>query len=456
MKRCLKCQKELAADALFCDGCGERCSVPDLSRASEAEQVERAQRAIAEMERVGAGLPAERLRELAAIAQDTPQMREQLTALTAGLEAQTTRAATLEQEVLALRRLPTAAVTPDVEQTHGFRDLGEFLQATMLRRIDPRLRSIFPAVAVPEGQRDLATLPGAAGGFLIPPQFAAMLEAITPQEAIVRPRATVIPAGDMPDASITMPVMNQSGANGVFAGMTGAWIGEQQVKPETQPILAQLTLNPHEVAALVDVSDRLLRNNGAAVSALVQTGFRDVILAMEDVAFISGNGIGRPLGFLGHASDVNVVRAGGGAVVYADVVNMFWRMLRLGTGRPVWLVHPSVLPQLQLMASPLGQLIWQPSAREGQPNSLMGYPVVINERQPVLGAVGDLMFVNLRYYLIKEGTPLSIKDDMGINDFRHNTTCIKAFRSVDGQPWLATALLLEDGVTTTSPFVILN
>jgi len=66
------------------------------------------------------------------------------------------------------------------------------------------------------------------------------------------------------------------------------------------------------------------------------------------------------------------------------------------------------------------------------------------------------MFVNLRYYMIKEGVGISIKDDQGIGQFANNITRIKAFRSVDGQPALATPLLLEDGVTTVSPFVVLN
>jgi HK97 family phage major capsid protein len=371
-------------------------------------------------------------------------LREEITALRTQVE----------EAQLAAQRIPTGGPNaPEAERTYGFRNMEDFLQTALLNRADPRLHTVTPR---PEQTRDLAMLPGAAGGFLVPPQFADMLTAITPQEAIVRPRATVMPAGVAPDASVTFPMLNQSGVLGVYAGMTGGWVGEGGLKPETQPALAQMTLTPHEVSAFVDVTDKLLRNNPAAVTQLIQTGFRDTILSVEDIAFISGNGIGRPLGFLGHASNVNVARAGGGAIVYADVVNMFWRMLKLGTAGPIWLGNPSVIPQLQNLASVLGQPVWQPSAREGMPTSLMGFPFVPNERQPVLGAVGDLMFVNLRYYMIQEGVGLAIKDDQGIGAFDHNVTRVKAYRSVDGQPMLATPLLGEDGVNTFSPFVVLN
>jgi len=451
MNRCRACNADLVEGTLFCPACGERVSpAAEPSAADLHAAVEVAREATRVLrETPAAALTREQVTALATVAQSAPALQEQLAAAD-------TRIAELEQRMVALQRIPTAGdAEPSIERTHGFANMGEFLQTALRNRADTRLR---PAM-VPEGQRDMAMLPGAAGGFLIPPQFADMLTAITPQDAIVRPRATVMPAGVAPDASTTFPMLNQSGVLGVFAGMTGGWVGEGGLKPETQPALAQMTLTPHEVAAFVDVTDKLLRNNPAAVTQLIQQGFRDVILSLEDIAFISGNGIGRPLGFLGHASNVNVVRAAGlgvAAIAYADIVAMVWRMLKLGTAGPVWIGNPSVIPQLAVMASPLGQLIWQPSAREGMPSSLMGFPFIPNERQPVLGQIGDLMFVNLRYYMIQEGVGLAIKDDQGIGAFDHNVTRVKAYRSVDGQPALATPLLAEDAVSTFSPFVVLN
>jgi len=447
---CRKCNVALAEGALFCPGCGER--VAQTPPALTEADVQASRDAVRLLTERAHELRPEAITELATAAQ--APLREDVAALRAEITGLRTE---MEQVQVAAQRIQTAAGTePGVERTHGFRSMEEFLQVALLNRADPRLH----AVISPSGQtRDMAMLPGAAGGFLVPPQFADMLTSITPQDAIVRPRATVMPAGISPDASVTFPMLNQSGILGVYAGMTGGWVGEGGAKPETQPNLAQMTLTPHEVAAYVDVTDKLLRNNPAGVTQLIQQGFRDTILGVEDVAFISGNGVGRPRGFLGHASNVNVVRAAGlgvAAIGYADTVAMLWRMLRLGSSGPVWLANPSTLPQLQVMASALGQLVWQPSAREGMPSTLMGYPVILNERQPVLGQIGDLMFVNLKYYMIQEGVGLSIKDDQGIGSFDHNVTRIKAFRSVDGMPMLATPLLSEDGISTFSAFVVLN
>jgi len=442
MRTCKRCSAELAEGQTFCAACGEdnRAVAPP-----EPLDIRAAERAIAEMNRLGAELTPGRIQELTAATEAVPELRAEMAALTA-------RIAESEQAIVAAQRIRTATVderSPDVieERTGGFSTCRDFLQAVLTRDdAEGRLGRL--------QTRALSMGVGAAGGFLVPPQFAEMLTSISPQDAIVRPRANVIPAGTPPDAPITMPADDQSGANGVYSGVTVKWVGEGDTKPDTQPILRELTLTPHEVTASVEITDKLLRNAPAA-AAWVESKLRGAILAAEDVAFITGNGVGQPLGFLGHASAINVARAGAGAIAYADVVNMYAQLLTRGVGSPVWIGNPTVLPQLQAMASVLGQLIWQPSAREGEPSTLLGIPFMRNERQPVLGANGDLMLVNLQYYLIKDGSPLSISDDGGIVNFKYNKTIVKAFWNVDGQPSLTTPLLLEDGATTQSPFVVL-
>lgn len=339
------------------------------------------------------------------------------------------------------------AQPPSEERNGGFESFRDMLQTIWTRREDSRL------VALQD--RALSMGVGAAGGFLVPPQFAEMLVSIRPQDAIVRPRAMVIPAGTPPDSPITMPADDQSGTKGVYSGVDVTWVGEGAAKPDTEPALRELTLTPHEVTASLEITDKLLRNAPAA-AVWAETKLRQAILAAEDVAFISGSGVGQPLGFLGHPSAINVVRAGAGAIAYADVVGMYAVALKRQRSSLVWIGNPTVLPQLQAMASVLGQLVWQPNAREGEPSTLIGVPFLENERQPVLGTAGDLMLVNLSYYLIKDGSPLSITDDGGVSLFKYNKTVIKAYWNVDGQPSLTSPLLLEDGATSQSPFVVLQ
>src|SRR5690606_22124039 len=52
---------------------------------------------------------------------------------------------------------------------------------------------------------DQAMGTGSAGGCMVPRQCRREMLSAAPQQAAFRPRATVIPAGDPPDAGITMP-----------------------------------------------------------------------------------------------------------------------------------------------------------------------------------------------------------------------------------------------------------
>ncbi|QKS71911.1 phage major capsid protein [Paenalkalicoccus suaedae] len=325
----------------------------------------------------------------------------------------------------------------DPEQKQNeFRDIGEFIQAVRFQG---------------EKRDSLKMSNGENGGFLVPDQFLDQIMEVQSQDAIFRPRASIIPAGSEPDAGVTFPALDQSGDKGVYSGVSVNWIGEGQEKPQTQPSFRDVTLRPHEVAAHIVVTDKLLRNSQAA-GAIIQRLLRNAILASEDSAFLRGDGVAKPLGVIGHKSNVNVNRLAANSIEYPDIVAMYAKM-KLG-GPMVWITSQETLPQLMTIKDENGRYIWQPNAREGAPGTLLGVPVLINERSPRLGAKGDLILCDLNYYMIKDGSALSIAASEHVK-FTENKTIIKAFWNVDGQPWLNSPLKLENGYEV-SPFVILD
>jgi len=355
------------------------------------------------------------------------------------------------QEREAAQRQPGVPLEGQREHVDApeWRGFGEFLQAVRWNQSDPRLS--YTKLEGKAEERVLSMGVGVAGGFMVPRQFRPELLSVDPQGAVVRPRATVIPAGDPPDAAIDIPALDQSGARGVYSGVQVTWIGEGVAKPESEPQFLRVTLDPNEVAAHTIVTDKLLRNSDAA-GALVSTLLRRAITAAEDWDFLRGPGGARPQGVIGHAGTVNVARAGAGAIGYADIVNMYASVL-MG-GPLVWVASPTALPQLMAMVDAGGNLLWQPNAREGAPGTLLGIPVLINQRSPVLGANGDLLLADFNYYLIKDGSGPFVDASPHLL-FLRNETVIKAFWNVDGGPWMTTPLLLEDGATQVSPFVAL-
>ncbi|MGB9825909.1 MAG: phage major capsid protein, partial [Desulfofundulus sp.] len=130
----------------------------------------------------------------------------------------------------------------------GFKTLGEFVHAVRFGDPKGRLQNLpqgqgqgggievpdaFKAQIMPWRFYDEWRMDeGTSGGFAVPVQFRQEMLMIKPEAAIVRPRATVIPAGDPPDSMVTVPAFRQ-GANGVLGGVEVYWISEGAEKPET-------------------------------------------------------------------------------------------------------------------------------------------------------------------------------------------------------------------------------
>lgn len=360
----------------------------------------------------------------------------------------------------AARGLGTAPRAGGPEAKTAFETLGEFMHAVRFRPDDQRLVYV-EATMNAEGEllAEQRMDDGPSGGFALPVQFRPTIMAVPPQDALVRPRATVLEAGDPPDGGITMPALDQTGSNpgNMFGGMTFSWISEGDPKPDTSAKLRQVTLTPHEIAGTVTVTDKLLRN-WAAANSFLETLMRNGVSAAEDYAFVRGTGTGQPLGALNSGAAYFINRATANQVTYPDLVAMVARVLMRG-GSPVWSIPQSVLPQLAQMTDPEGHYIWVPNtgvtaATSGFAGTLLGYPVRWNNRMPLLGTKGDIMIADWSYYLIKDGSGPFVAASEHVL-FQQNKTMIKIFWNVDGAPWL-TAPITEENGYAVSPFVGLD
>lgn len=343
---------------------------------------------------------------------------------------------------------------------HGrteFESMGEFLSAVRFNPNDQRLNYVENVAAGADGQIDasLRMDNDTQGGFMVPPQLRQTILSVEPQDALVRPRANVIPAGSPPDAAITMPALDQSGSNpkNMFGGVEFKWIAEGEEKPETDAKLKSITLSPHEIAGFVTITDKMLRNWQAS-GAFIEGLFRGAYAAAEDYAFIRGTGTNQPLGAINSGAMKFINRLEANHVRYADLLNMVSRFLMRGGQSPVWSMPQSSLVDIATMTDPEGHYIWKPGAVDGFAGILLGYPVRWNNRAPGLGTKGDITLVDWSQYLIKDGSGPFVATSEHVK-FTSNQTVIKFFSNVDGAPWL-TAPIVEENGWEVSPFVGLD
>lgn len=348
--------------------------------------------------------------------------------------------AELNQPVRSIRMENTEKKVQDDGEWSCF---GEFIHTLRFNPSDSRLVE----------RRTQQMKEGTAGGYMVPNQFSGNLLQVTPQTAIVRPRANVIPAGSPPDASITMPALDQSAAQGMTGGVSVTWVEEGGAKGETGFKLKEVTLTPHEVAAYIIVTDKLLRNWGAA-GPTCETLLRKAIIAAEDMAFISGNGIGKPKGLVNQGAKLNVTRNTASDIKRADIDSMYTKIWEEG-GQYVWIASPTCKAKLMVMMDESSGFVWMGNYASKEPANILGAPVIWSQRSPALGTEGDLMLVNLSYYLVKDGSGPFVEASPHTY-FTSNKTIIKAFWNVDGDGWLQDPIALEGSTSNTlSPFVVL-
>lgn len=345
---------------------------------------------------------------------------------------------------------------PGPEAKREFESVGDFMAAVTKhyngKGDDPRL-TWDDSAGIQAADQQMSD--GASGGFLVPTQFRDTLLRVDPQEAIIESRSNVMEVGTPPDSAITMPALDQTGSSpdNVYGGIAVDWIGEGDTKPETDAAFREIELQPHEIAAHVPITDKLMRN-APAMSGQIETLMRGALAGARERAYLQGDGVAKPLGMINAGAAYAVNRGTASEVNYTDLDSMVGRLHM--DGSPYWLISQSAYSQLTRVQDPNGNYVWQPNAVEGSPGSLFGYPVFFHQRSPTLGNKGDVVLCSTNpYYMVKPGSGPFVAMGYINNDFVQNRTRVKVFHNVDGKPWL-TEPFTQEGGYDVSPFVVLD
>jgi HK97 family phage major capsid protein len=301
----------------------------------------------------------------------------------------------------------------------------------------------------------------ASGGFLVPEAFRAELLSLSLEASVVRPRARIVP---METSRVVYPYIDStSHASNVFGGVQGYWTPESGQMTDVAATFGRLALEAWKLTAFANVPNELIADSALSFEAFIRSTFPQALAYFADVAFLSGNGAGQPLGILtdGNAARVSVAKESGQAadtIVWENIVKMYARMLPQSLGSAVWVVSPDVFPELATMALSVGTgggPIWLNNGVGGPPATILGRPVVISEKVENLGDQGDINFIDFSYYLVGDRQAMTVSSSEHFR-FQNGETSFKFVERLDGRPWLQSALTPRNGGSTLSPFVTLD
>jgi HK97 family phage major capsid protein len=299
------------------------------------------------------------------------------------------------------------------------------------------------------------------GGFLVPEEFRSELMQLSLDGAIVRPRATIIPMGA---PRIHIPMLDEtSRVSSVFGGVVVYRTEEGAELTESSASFASVKLDVTKQTALSHVPNELIRDWGA-FGAFMDATLPNAMAFYEDLDYISGSGVGAPLGGLSSANTALIVISGessqaASTIVWQNVLKMYARMLPSSLGKAVWLASPDVFAELATMALNVGtggSAVWLTDGTGSPVLTLLGRPVIMSEKAPAaLGTQGDLSLVDWSMYLIGDYQTMTVDSSPHVK-FTSDKTTFRAIARNDGRPWLQSAITPRNNSATLSPFITLG
>lgn len=216
-----------------------------------------------------------------------------------------------------------------------------------------------------------------AGGFLAPADYLAEIikgvVEFTPFRAVAR-------VSTAKATSLKVPKRT-----GTFAA---TWTASAGARSETTGLTYGMEEIPtHELYARADVENQLIEDSAFNLADELAMEFADQFGKAEGTAFISGNGVGRPEGFLSHASLGTINTATNDVFVANDVINLYFEPKTEYAQRGTWLMNRGIIKAVRKFQDSVGNYLWQPGLAGVAPATILERPYI--EAPDMAAAVAD-------------------------------------------------------------------
>ena len=266
--------------------------------------------------------------------------------------------------------------------------------------------------------KSLNTAVPSEGGFAVPQVI---------DQAIARELTEISPI-----RSIAQVV--QTGSSGyrklvATGGTASGWVSEITTRPETEtPNFAEIAPPSGDLFANPAASQTMLEDSAFDVETWLANEIAIEFARAEGAAFVGGTGTNQPEGFLTapNSTAEDGVRAFG-SVQYigsgdasgfdgapeAKLIDLIHSLKAGHRQGASFVMNSSTLSTIRKLKTSDGAFLWQPGLVEGQPDRLLGYPVIEAEDMPsVASGEFPIAFGNFRHgYLIAEHSATQILRD---------------------------------------------
>ena len=239
-------------------------------------------------------------------------------------------------------------------------------------------------------EKGLSTAVSADGGYLVDPQTAEQIAGVLYDNASIRSIANVVAV--------------ESTAFDVLVDRTdigAGWATELAASSETStPQLDRISIPLHELSALPKASQRLLDDSAFDIESWLAGRIADKFSRAEGSAFIAGDGVDKPTGFLNYTAVADAgwtwgnlgYVATGAAGDFAGIdpadaiVDLVYALGARYRANATFVMNSKTAGAVRKMKDVDGRFLWSDGLAAGEPARLMGYPVLVAEDMPDIAA----------------------------------------------------------------------
>ncbi|NND21833.1 MAG: phage major capsid protein [Silicimonas sp.] len=300
--------------------------------------------------------------------------------ITERLHKQEERLTMLDRKnTLSPSRRPALAAAAEAEAPHQ-----KAFAAYLRTGEDDALRGL------PLEGKAMSTSVAADGGYLVDPETAETVKSVLRGASSIRQVANVVNV-----EATSFDVLIDSTEAGA------GWATETASSVETAtPTIERISIPLHELSALPKISQRLLDDSAFDIEDWLAGRIADTFARSEAAAFIGGDGIDKPVGFLTHPQVANgawnwgslgyVVTGTDGGFNAGNpgdgLIDLVYALGAQYRANGSFVMNSRTAGEARKIKDVEGRFIWADSLSAGEPARLLGYPVLIAEDMPDIAA----------------------------------------------------------------------
>ena len=257
----------------------------------------------------------------------------------------------------------------------------------------------------------------ADGGYVVPVEIE---QAIGKRLAAISPIRSIAGRREISSNVYKKPFMT--------AGPSVGWVGETDARPQTNsPTLDALSFPAMELYAMPAATAALLEDTAVNIDEWLAAEVEEAFAVQEGTAFVTGDGVNKPKGFLSYTTVANAswtwgnigYLASGSAGAFASsnpsdvLVDLIYAVKAGYRQNAAFVMNRKTQATVRKFKDAGGAYLWQPPAQAGGRASLMTFPVVEAEDMPDVAANSlSIAFGDFgRGYLVVDRTGVRVLRD---------------------------------------------